>query len=229
MSAPMSPSTATPWTAGSRIRVGASPKAIAIWPNAMTTAVQMRQGQITVESNACRAVAAPNMKPIDKIGPQPVEYATTPITAILTPTLAFRCHCWGDWPHSAAWVKRASAAARTITTYTQYGSGAMRCSHLSKQKATATSGRTNSVGSVTSVRIRVRKVPVIGSSFSDGGSILNSSACEGPSEVQAVEPLVTRLSSGWVIHGRHLRSGSVIRTKTSWDGVPVQPNRSTEG
>ena len=73
MSAPKSPSTATPWTVGSRMRVGARRRAMAIWPSAMTIVVQIRQGHITVESNVRRAVAAPKMNPIDKIGPQPVQ------------------------------------------------------------------------------------------------------------------------------------------------------------
>ena len=45
---------------------------MAAWPSPMTMVVQMRQGQITDESNARKAVAAPKTNPIDRIGPQPV-------------------------------------------------------------------------------------------------------------------------------------------------------------
>ena len=71
-SAPTRPSAETPKMTGSWRKLGARCSAIANWPSPMTTNVQIRQGHVAFEPKSWNAAAAPNRKPIERMGPQPV-------------------------------------------------------------------------------------------------------------------------------------------------------------
>ena len=65
---------------------------MANWPNPIKTAVQITQGHVAFDPKSWKAAAAPKRKPMDRIGPHPVLYATRAMTAMLPATYALRCH-----------------------------------------------------------------------------------------------------------------------------------------
>ena len=99
--------------------LGARCTAIANWPRPMATNVQITHGHVAFDPKSWKAAAAPKRKPIERIGPHPVLYATTAMTAMLAATYALRCQSGVGSSHKVEQTTLMAPPPTTTVTYTQ--------------------------------------------------------------------------------------------------------------